>query len=365
MIGQLLNNFTLLISFLFFGNLMRTKIISTKLIEERLQHGLEGTLLGLFGIMLLHYSFPITSSVFMDFRQIPILVSVYLGGWLSGLCTTLILTTYRMFLLNGFSFESIMGGLNIALTYIAACYMIRRGHLQIKAWIHALGSCLVITSVILLFSVGPEYFWPNIKFCIGLLIGGLLTYFMMNYLKRSENLLQTMQEEARSDFLTGLHNSRAFESMFRQIKEQNSHRKIPYSLMVIDIDHFKKVNDTYGHPAGDAVLTQLADVLRESFRAGDLIARKGGEEFVVVVDYCGAEKIGMVAEKVRANVERHPFLLPDGTELRISISVGAASYPEVQSNHLFDQADQALYRAKELGRNRVCIAMDLFCYIPK
>ncbi|MNH83859.1 putative diguanylate cyclase YcdT [compost metagenome] len=128
-----------------------------------------------------------------------------------------------------------------------------------------------------------------------------------------------------------------------------------FSLLVVDIDHFKRVNDTYGHAAGDVVLSQLANVLRDTFHPGDHIARKGGEEFVIIVDDCGVDKVWQVAERLRRNVENQLFVLPEGESIHVTISIGASVYPEIGPEQLFEKADQALYAAKEAGRNQVCL----------
>lgn len=177
---------------------------------------------------------------------------------------------------------------------------------------------------------------------------------MLQYLRKSDDSLRIMREAANRDFLTGLSNLRAFEFMMEQKILSSERYNTPFSLLMIDIDHFKQVNDTYGHPAGDAVLAQLADVLRDTFRPGDHIARKGGEEFAVIVDNCAADKILGIAERLRYNVESNQFYLPDGTELKLTISAGCATYPDIPEYDLIEVADQALYRAKSEGRNRVC-----------
>lgn len=113
-------------------------------------------------------------------------------------------------------------------------------------------------------------------FSIVFAFGGLFTFFLLRYMKKSGDSLRTMREAAYRDFLTGLYNARAFEVLLQQKIESFSRYSIPFTLLLVDIDHFKQVNDTYGHAAGDAVLSQFADLLRDTFRPDDKIARKGG-----------------------------------------------------------------------------------------
>ncbi|AWB43593.1 GGDEF domain-containing protein [Paenibacillus sp. CAA11] len=355
MIEKLINNFTLMTSFIFFGNMLRSTFIVRLPLYSKARHSIEGILLGLFGILLMHYTFPVTPSVFADFRLVAILVSVCLGGWYGGLWTTAIAGIYRLIFLHGLSYESILAAAGIVATYIASLFIIPQGKLKLRTWSIALGVSLACIQVVFLLTLQDYYLETMMKYAVIYLAGGMLTYFMMNYMSRSDHLLRMMKEAASLDFLTGLHNSRSFDALFQERAKRGFREQRPFSLLVADIDHFKKVNDTYGHPAGDCVLKQLAEILHDSFRPGDQIARKGGEEFVIIVE-CGPDKIGHVAEKLRVNVEGHSFVLPDGTSISCSISVGGATYPLFPPEELFDRADQALYEAKNTGRNKVCIA---------
>ena len=130
----------------------------------------------------------------------------------------------------------------------------------------------------------------------------------------------------------------------------------PVSLLMIDIDHFKKINDTYGHQAGDTVLSGLAGLIKEKLRETDLLARYGGEEFCLVAT--GTEQAGalVLAERVRALVEQASFL-HDKTPITVTISIGISTWEaSLKEDHeeLIRRADAALYRAKNQGRNRAC-----------
>lgn len=169
-------------------------------------------------------------------------------------------------------------------------------------------------------------------------------------------LFQQVQELATTDPMTGAHNYRRFrEELTRELHEARRYRQ-PLSLLILDVDHFKQHNDTYGHPSGDQVLRRLAQVTRRCLRTVDLFARYGGEEFVVVLPQTARQGACAVAEKVRAAVEGTTFYGdPDTPEVRKTISVGVASFPEdgETDETLIAAADRALYRAKEGGRNRV------------
>lgn len=157
--------------------------------------------------------------------------------------------------------------------------------------------------------------------------------------------------EARTDALTGLLNRRAFDDELRRCHALWARRGRPGSLLLIDVDHFKQVNDQHGHPAGDAVLATLGDVLKQNIRAMDLVARYGGEEFAVVLPDTDGIVAKAAAERARRAVESHVFHVRDA-RLTLTVSVGAADLrTDDDVIALVRRADQALYTSKSAGRN--------------
>ena len=161
---------------------------------------------------------------------------------------------------------------------------------------------------------------------------------------------------ATLDELTGLFNRRFFMRRLKEEVERAARYQSPLSLLLLDIDYFKRVNDTYGHLVGDAVLVTLAAVLRATFRRTDVAARYGGEEFCALLtqtDLMGAEQ---VAERMRQAFASQPVELQDGTRLSVTCSAGVAEFGRDagDSQTLLKVADGRLYRAKGAGRNRVC-----------
>jgi diguanylate cyclase (GGDEF)-like protein/putative nucleotidyltransferase with HDIG domain len=128
-------------------------------------------------------------------------------------------------------------------------------------------------------------------------------------------------------------------------------------VLIVDVDHFKSINDRYGHPAGDWALIEIADRLRAATRPGDVLARYGGEEFALLVPGAGPAELAAIAERIRHHVSGSPVAVPCGTFVVVTVSVGAVSYPHHGQNpaDLVAAADRALYRAKALGRDRVAI----------
>ncbi len=171
--------------------------------------------------------------------------------------------------------------------------------------------------------------------------------------------VQNSIEAAITDALTGLYNRRYMESHLATLAEQASVRAKPLALMMIDIDYFKSINDGYGHDAGDDVLREFAVRIRKSIRGIDLACRYGGEEFVVVMPETDLGVAGMVAERIRRAIASNPFSVNSGKDrLDVTISIGLATLDTKgeQIAAVLKRADQALYRAKRDGRNRVVSA---------
>jgi two-component system cell cycle response regulator len=168
--------------------------------------------------------------------------------------------------------------------------------------------------------------------------------------------VQNSIEMAITDALTGLHNRRYMESHLATLAEQAVSRGKPLALMMLDIDYFKSINDTYGHDAGDDVLRQFAVRIRKSIRGIDLACRYGGEEFVIVMPETDLHVAGMVAERLRRSIAGEPFAVDNGAaSIDVTISIGLATL-ESKGEPIADvlkRADKALYRAKHDGRNRV------------
>ncbi|HEY7407648.1 MAG TPA: diguanylate cyclase [Gemmatimonadaceae bacterium] len=182
---------------------------------------------------------------------------------------------------------------------------------------------------------------------------------LQDELTRANETLAKVNEELRrvavTDGLTGLHNRRNVESLLHEMFEHSVRLHEPLACVMFDLDHFKSVNDTYGHQAGDAVLQQLAEILKASAREIDKVGRYGGEEFIVLLPGTVLDAAVTFAERTRQQVESHTFTF-EGGSIRRTMSCGVAAIPHPRIGHreaLVKAADDALYVAKELGRNRV------------
>jgi two-component system, cell cycle response regulator len=176
------------------------------------------------------------------------------------------------------------------------------------------------------------------------------------YTERLRDNVQQSIEMAITDGLTGLYNRRYMESHLGALVEQAAARGKPLTALMLDIDYFKSVNDSYGHDAGDDVLREFATRIKKSIRGIDLACRLGGEEFVIVMPETDMAVATIVAERLRRRIASETFAIAQGTKhIEVTISIGLATLGTVDDNAatMLKRADQALYRAKRDGRNRV------------
>jgi len=356
MLRDLFINSAILISFIFISSqIFKRNFLNLSVsIKDKFYFGLSK---GILGIILMLFTIRINPEVIMDLRHVPILLAAFYGGGLSSIIAGLTIALFRITYF-GVSTPAIIASVNM-LNVAIACAIISKLNLSgLKKWIYMnIISSLLITIAFLLiikdFIVLRNtliYFW------IGSSIIGTLAFYIANYMNTSIKLINRLKQESTIDFLTGLNNVRQFDNALNQsfvnVKSKNEH----LSILIIDIDFFKKVNDTYGHLAGDSVLLELGIVLSTYSRSFDIVSRIGGEEFSVILPDCPSRQVIEVAERLRLAVEIHEFVLPDQAIINITISIGAATYPDNVSDleTLVDQADTALYSAKHSGRNKVC-----------
>jgi diguanylate cyclase (GGDEF)-like protein len=163
-----------------------------------------------------------------------------------------------------------------------------------------------------------------------------------------------LEKVASTDALTGLVNRQAFDFLFAAHLKDSIRNKTKFSAVLFDIDHFKYINDKHGHLAGDAVIRQVAELTKTRGRASDIVARWGGEEFLVLLKNCELDAATTIAEEIRTGIEGHLFDL----EKPVTVSLGVAVYQSGESTDgFFTRLDQALYRAKDKGRNRLEVAV--------
>jgi len=172
--------------------------------------------------------------------------------------------------------------------------------------------------------------------------------------KERIRMMEKLQKLAVTDGLTKLYNSRSFYSQLETEVDRFNRYKHPLSLLLLDLDHFKDYNDTYGHLEGDKILVHFSQIIKSCLRANDTAYRYGGEEFTVILPETGGDEAGTVAQRIRAALEAERFSPVNGKKVKITISIGVTEYqPKEELSTFIQRADRAMYRSKQKGRNMV------------
>ncbi|BBH21613.1 hypothetical protein Back11_29580 [Paenibacillus baekrokdamisoli] len=185
----------------------------------------------------------------------------------------------------------------------------------------------------------------------------LMIYLKSYYESNQQLLVKTvwMDKLTKTDALTDLYNHMTFHEYFEELIKQHEDNDLPLQLAIFDIDNFKKVNDLFGHRAGDAVLQRVSELIRSKVSAHDFVARYGGEEFAILFTEKAKLEAFNLVEQIRLEVSQAPHELQQGRP--VTVSVGFAEYESGEGKeHFFNRADQALYKAKNMGKNQTVIA---------
>ncbi|MBH0230704.1 GGDEF domain-containing protein [Halobacillus yeomjeoni] len=355
MIGDFIINVSILVTFLFlyFQFLQTPFIKKQKKIVKTIFIGVAGAVLT---FLLMTFSIQANPTTIIDLRHIPLLISAIFGGWLSLFITWAANITIRFSMgINPSSISNLIGMTLISLAYIGI-------HLKVhdlwkKTFVMILTSNTIF--LIMTYSLIPDkvYFLRlNLIFWPTLFAAGFFTVYLFNFMKKIHHKYDEYEKFATKDPLTGLFNVRKFDETMNELT--HSKQRQPFSLLVIDIDHFKNINDTYGHPNGDQVLQQLARLLQESCRPTDFVFRNGGEEFTIILKDCPHHSAGHVAETIRKSISSHSFDIDhERKNITLTVSIGVAVFPysSMNTDGLYKLADLALYEAKNSGRNKVKI----------
>lgn len=233
------------------------------------------------------------------------------------------------------------------------------GFLVLKSKSTVISSIITIfTGLIYILAATALMFYFNIWVGIILQLAAVLIVFIACYLAKyiiTSRDLEYTYALATTDGLTELYNHRYFQEQMLQNIETGKRYNRNFSLIMIDIDFFKKFNDTYGHQSGDAVLRQVAHILKKNVRSSDIVCRYGGEEMAIILTHTGSEEALITAQKICHAVSEQPLKLVNGNEVKVTISLGVSTYPQNGESpaEMIKFADDCLYKAKEHGRNQV------------
>ncbi|MCI1477093.1 MAG: diguanylate cyclase [Clostridium beijerinckii] len=356
MLKLLFANAAMLISFLYLGSQMLNDefIKSNSKIKVKLCFGI---LSGLSGCILIFYGINLTQNTIIDFRIIPVIIASIYGGFIPTFISVFIIILFRLIFFE-ISFSSLITSANLFILLIIFT-IISRYKINFSKKYFLMTIVNIISTIIWISLVLKDMnlILPALgNFVISIIMVSTVVYYELNYISKTNKMYKKLKVDSRKDFLTGLNNVRAFNGILDKTIRNTLQKKENLSILMIDIDFFKHINDTYGHHSGDLVLKQLSKILIDSCRTFDVISRNGGEEFTAVLLDCNYKHAVDIAEKIRKNVECNTFKLDNNATAKITVSIGISSYPDITKNinTLLSKADNALYLAKRTGRNKVC-----------
>jgi diguanylate cyclase len=316
-----------------------------------------GMLYGIFGVILMHFGIHLNNGVLIDLRSVPIMICAYVGGWVPTAVSAAIIIIFRL-VLYPISFSSLNNIYVLGVSAVIFCVICRAAISMKKKWVWMpLAFIIILASTFYL--VIPELkkgLIIFVQYTFAIVMGAVGTYCIKSYLARNDENYEKFKKASEKDHLTGLNNVRTFDQRINSLFSKAKGQDKEMSLLMIDIDHFKLINDTYGHPAGDRVIMKVAELLMMFSRPHDVVSRNGGEEFSIIMPDCDSYSCEVRAEKIRQAIEKSTFVLSDKKEIQATISLGWATTIQQNINsvaQLIAKADAGLYQSKQTGRNRV------------
>ncbi|MCT4782599.1 diguanylate cyclase [Exiguobacterium himgiriensis] len=310
-----------------------------------------GLLTGAIGLFLMMNAVQVNGEVRVDLRYLPLVLLAFYGARFPLLIATMIVASTRF--LFGVTDQAVIAFIATFIVSVGMWWIHRHIHhllwqsMLLHVW------ALFVTSVSIFINLGWDTAYIELVltfWTVGLLVGTLASLLAID-LEKATQRAKAYKHSAERDHLTGLFNRRMWEERTLSLVSERR----TYNILALDIDHFKHVNDTYGHPNGDLVLKRFAELLKIETRAHDIVARIGGEEFVILIYDLSPEKVAKVAERIRKRIAAEAFTLSDGTTIQISVSIGIAHGNALPVESMSSLADTALYEAKDQGRNRTVV----------
>jgi len=305
-----------------------------------------GLLCGAVATYLDRDLFRLSDTVYYSFEMIPLVICVFYVGWFSVLCAFLL----KFFLTGLFTVDNVFVVVMIA----GICYFRPWKDNNIRTFGIAISIVLVIRFLVSLpYLDSWTIIWHSLAYQVVTLFSLFICYHGLGGKFRYVRAFFREKENSSMDFLTKTFNRMGLEEHLKAVQKNHT----AFGLAMLDIDFFKKVNDTYGHAVGDDVLVRVANVARMMLRADDVLARFGGEEFVILIASGNVYECVKCCERIRCAVEKTVFTCADGSPFHITVSLGVANYqPDKSLQENIIVADGALYHAKQNGRNRTTSA---------
>ncbi|CAM3817776.1 GGDEF domain-containing protein [Rahnella victoriana] len=301
-----------------------------------------GLLCGVVSAYLDRDNFHLSDSVYYSFEMIPLVICVFYVGWFSVLCACLV-----NFALTGlFAIDNLFVTIMIA----AICCFKPWKDNSIRTFVIVIIIMMSIRAAMALpYLTSWAIVWRSLVYQLFTVACLFICYHGLGGKFRYVREFFREKQNSSLDFLTKTFNRMGLEEHLKAVQKHHPH----FGLAMLDIDFFKKVNDTYGHSVGDDVLVRVANVARMMLRNDDVLARFGGEEFVILIASGNAYECVKCCERIRLAVEKTVFTSPEGTPFHITVSLGVANYqPNKSLQENIMVADGALYQSKHNGRNR-------------
>ncbi|WP_051986677.1 sensor domain-containing diguanylate cyclase [Pseudidiomarina atlantica] len=339
-----------------------------------LSYGLLGNLFGLFGDVALQFHLALMgmgaflvlfmTAIFDSKRSFPtehkvllVLLAILVADFIYGIFD----------IVAALSYASTIAAIMIVITLSVGVSIWRKGHPLAIYFLFGHSFFFIFNALAVLYykSILDFSYITKHGVGIGIMLEALMLAFIVAYRIKMLEQVKASQEqlriEAQTDPLTGLYNRRYFYRRANELLEKAKNQDIPMAMLAIDLDDFKQVNDTYGHQLGDKVLVEIAQLLRDSCRSQDVVARFGGEEFVVLLYRTSVTSAEAIAETIRQQVHAIKVAANATENLSVTVSIGVTDVDlNVSSIELaLHDADTALYQAKGAGRDRVCVFDDL------
>lgn len=356
MVLDLFINFLVLVAFVFIGgNLSKEQPLSNESsFNKKVLVGLMGSLMAVT-MMLIGIKLP-DSDIMVDLRNLVLIIMYYQAGIIPAVITGIAIIGYRIFT-QGLYTGTYVAILNLLLFIIVFYFVgrfIKRRVLQLI--MNFILVHMILFSMLLLFLNETNINYLFIYLFITI-FGYIQLIFLLKYVETSNELYRKHKINATKDFLTGLNNTRQFDILFNRTMNQISENHDFFSVLMMDLDHFKSVNDQYGHKNGDLVLIQLSSILKNHIMENISISRVGGEEFCILAVGYNKEEMRNYAENLREYIEDYPFEIDKHQIIHLTASMGLAIYPDTTKvlDQIIDKADVALYNSKLSGRNKVSI----------